>query len=272
MKNFIINNELPIYLYENVQSVHLDGQFFTINEFPEDKKNEEIYIFFENSGHDSFSHWVYESFLFLQYYESICKFFNKKIKIVSSKTPERNYKKMFFERFNISTDLICEDFPLGSNCIIFPNVTPNNSDHFNLFKMLVERFRASFSDISATKDVDFIFFPRSSSQNYINNNRFINYSGLEEKLKTLGTTISHDTINSKTINEQVALLRRGHNVILDYGSSFFVNGLLCENSKIYIVGNLRQHDSQKWLKFLMEKISENNQIIFLNSDLTNLQR
>ena len=148
--------------------------------------NEETqYIFlFENAYHSAFAHWFYDSAIFLQYFHKLNTHFNNKLKIFYVNKPNRKYKKLLFDFFNITNEhLICSDvefpdtystsknnqwmntnnFVLPNNniCISCPIINLNNINmDTNVFKSRLRKFRDIFLENSSDENIkhNILFF------------------------------------------------------------------------------------------------------------------
>jgi hypothetical protein len=113
------------------------------------------------------------------------------------------------------------------------------------------------------KTIDNLFFPRSKKENYAANDRIINYDKIYKLLEGKNYT-EYDTINTKDLKEQIKLLVSSQNIILDWGSSFFVNGLFCNNSNIFFYGCRIHELNFEGLKIIYEIHKENNNIKYIS--------
>tara|TARA_Y100000389_G_scaffold204655_1_gene258613 strand:+ start:4838 stop:5686 length:849 start_codon:yes stop_codon:yes gene_type:complete len=230
-----------------------------------DYENINIYIIFEVSHihHSAFSHWVYESFILLN--ALIEKINILKYKILIKKNPERKFKKLFLNLLNIKNIEYYENnLPKNNFTISCNNFTLNNKNiNIKKFKEIIDKYCLLFENISSEKEIEYLFLPRNTSQNFQANDRKINYNNVMKFLKDK-TYISYDTINTNNLIDQIKLIKSSKNIILDYGSNFFVNGLFAKNSKIIVCNNLNQHTKFPCWVIIMEKMKRNkNEIIFL---------
>jgi hypothetical protein len=92
----------------------------------------------------------------------------------------------------------------------------------------------------------------------------INYNKVLEFLKDK-QYIEYDPINTKDFAEQINLLQSAKNVYLPWGGSFWVNGILCNNSNVYVYGDVvegqKQYDIYQLITTTM--IAHINDIIFV---------
>lgn len=264
--------------YINISTSEQSNEFYD-NEIKSNNIN--YYFLLETPMHSAFSHWIYESAIFLPYFNKIKQILGQNIKILTIKEPKRTYKKLFFNIFNIKEDNIyyinsfenskhkfCYyNIPKNNICITCPNYCLNTKVFSNaeLFTTLVLNFRENILksyNFDYIKNNEYLFFPRNSSENFIPNDREINYTKVYNILNNK-EYIKYDTMNTTKFKDQIQLLISSQNIFLDGGSSLWVNGLFCENSTIYVSKWLSQNLYQCWdiLKNIMEK--NNNKIIIL---------
>ena len=284
---------MSIKINDLIFNIHNNVREYWVNLTEEPKWNFTYYtetmdiptyiLLIENSYHQAFGHWVYESAIFLQYYNELKKILNKPLKIFIINKPYRSYKNLFLSYYNIDENNIiyCNEelkhndynntwfkrynvtLPINNICITTPIVTYNTLPAskmpipINDFKQRIYDLRSSLlkNIIDNEHKIDWLFLPRAKKENYKPNDRKINYTNVYEFLKDKNHLI-YDTMDTKKLIDQIKLVRSAKNVILDYGASFCVNGLFCENQNIYLttrLAHLQQICSKTLFKIIMEK-------------------
>jgi hypothetical protein len=247
-------------------------------------KNENIHYFylFESCFDSAFAHWIFESAIYLPYFIKL-KSKYPKLKLLVKKTPKRSYKNLFFKALNIDENDIFwldnMDDPHGLN-INYDNIPENNicintMPHYlntvtvkntALFKNLIVNFKNKIiNNLNITllqeKTNEHLFFPRSKLENFVSNDRTVDYTGIYKILKGK-EYIEYDTNNTIYLKDQIELLNSSKNIYLDWGSSLFVNSLFCINSNIFISGSksLIGQLNFEGMKILYDIHKENNNI------------
>jgi hypothetical protein len=229
-------------------------------------KEPQLYYILETVYHDAFAHWVYETAIYLHLF----KFDGK---IVLRNHPERTYKKLFLSLYGISEEYIVwsnsDQIPENNNiCKISKSFCLNDTNRDNIpkFNVLVDSFFNSILPETITerrkeKLLNHLFLPRNKVQNYVANDRVMNYQSFYQHISGIDY-LEYDTQETKDFKEQIKLLQSAKNVYLDYGSSFLVNGLFCDNSNIYITGKSDQHLLYPLLTELFTIIQKKNIVTF----------
>lgn len=289
-------NNLEFNIYNNVKEYWiniLDLPKWNFTYYEENITEDATYILlFEHCYHQAFGHWVYESGIFLQYYNELQKKLDKPLKLFIINKPSRSYKKLFLNFYGIKEEnlIYCDHelrhndydnnwlkrfnvtLPKNNICITTPVVTYNNLPS-NIIPIPIEDFKQRIYDFrnSLLKNIkndinkiEWLFLPRATKENYKPNDRKINYSGIYNFLKDKNY-VEYDVMNTKDLINQIELVRSAKNIILDYGASFCVNGLFCENQNIYLTSRIN-HTEQLCSKTLFKIIMENNNVYDFNSN------
>jgi len=222
-------------------------------------KNDNTHYFylFETCMDSAFCHFIYESAIYLPYFVKL-KSKYPMLKLLVKKTPSRSYKNLFFKALNIDeTDIFWLDNvdEIHGLKIVYNNIPENNicintmPHYLNtikvknavLFNNLILNFKNKIiNNLNITllqeKMNEHLFFPRSKLENLVVNDRTNDYSEIYKILKGK-EYIEYDTINTIYLKDQIELLNSSKCIYLDWGSSFFVNGLFCNNSNIFISGS-----------------------------------
>lgn len=252
-----------------------------------DKNNNELnyFLLFETCMDSAFFHWIYESAIYLSYFFKL-KSKYPELKLLVKKNPKRSYKNLFFKALNISeNDIFWLTNKEINDCkTVYINIPSNNicintKPHYlntvqikdkNIYKELVINFRNLILTncniiYPIEKPIDNLFFPRSKKENFAPNDRIINYDKIYKLLEGKNYT-EYDTINTRDLTEQIKLLVSSQNIILDWGASFLVNGLFCNNSNIFFYGCIIDQLKFEGLKIIYEIHKENNNIKYISYD------
>lgn len=278
-QNVKISNPL-FEVRNNVKSQTVDINtselFFEYHASNENNNSLSYFLLFETCFDSAFGHWIYESAIYLLYFFEL-KTECPELKILVKKNPKRSYKNLFFKALNINENDIywieneeLSDCHTAYNNIPINNVCINaklqcmNTININtvLLKELLINFRNRIiNNLNITfpeeKTIEHLFFPRSKNENYIYNERIINYDRVYAMLE--GTKyVIYDTINTIHLKDQIELLVSSKKIFLDWGSSMLVNGLFCKNSDILISCSLDYQRKYKWFDVFFEIGMENN--------------
>lgn len=265
--NYMINTsqDYSINIYEfnefsNVTSVDYTFNNWIVN-YDKDLKSFVSYIFvIDTLYHDAFSHWVFESaiylplFILLKHKYPTLKLYLKEHKI---------YKKIFCEYFKINENDIIYELTYPNTCLL---PTPISSLNINSISekyiYQLDNFLNFFNLKSNEKTIQTVFLPRQTRENYNNNDRYYNNSDFLQNIDTSHNFILH-TDNVTDLNYQIDIVNSSKNIILMGGSSYFVNGLFCQNSNIIVLdGCMNQINNFIKLKYIHDKICKNNKVTF----------
>jgi len=195
----------------------------------------EIYYIFDAPGGDAFGHWIFESFIFVEYFLEIKKLYPH-IKIVTSN--KKRYVYNFFKMLNINNDIV---YSINNSniCFFSPLISLNDT---NIDTLFFEHHIINFVDkicsyINTDTIYKTIFLPRNTKDNFIPNDRIIYGSdNIEEHIIQIGGT-SLNTYELNNIQLQLNIINSFTNIILDWGSSLLVNGIFLQNKNIIILDN-----------------------------------
>lgn len=252
-----------------------------------------IFYLFETEAHTAFGHWIYESAVFLPFFEKVNEIFMG-LKILVNENPKRTYKKLFLDMFKIPKDkrtfLNNEpifdygvdaylNIPKNNICIVCKtmasiSLNDNTPEKNELLLRLIDNFKNTIyqkhPDLTQhyEKTIENIFFPRNQFENYHNRGADLDYTFAKELLQNK-SHIKYDTNNTTDFREQIKLLTCSQNLYLDYGSSLFVNGLFCKNSTIYVSSVIEGQLSLKCIQIYHKVIEKNNKIIYITNEYGN---
>jgi hypothetical protein len=280
-KNISIDN-IHFDIKHNISSistnVHNSIKKFTFHNEPIDETNLNIYFILETPHQAAFGHWVFESSIFLPYFNSF-----KNAKLLVNKNPTKKYKSLFFKLFNITEDNIVyldnaydesveyKDIPKNNICIIPRHTAICHTlkddiiDRINIFMNLLSTFKHVIinNDYTYDKEIEHLFLPRNTIENYTQNERSFDYSKIYKILEDKDY-ISYNTMDTEDMHKQIVLISKAKNIYLDYGSAFVVNGFFSKNSNIY-VNNKNHYQYNTFIigKRIIDFIEIDNKVIYI---------
>ena len=127
------------------------------------------YYILDTINENAFSHWVYESAVFIPEYIELLKRYPK-CKIVIRK--EKGYKLLFFKYYNVPLDNIClfEDISDNNTCFFHQYISLNDPNIPKRFQINILHFKELFSSIPHTKTIPFLYLPRGTKENMTGSN------------------------------------------------------------------------------------------------------
>lgn len=259
-------DKFPFYTVKNVVSIEAHHTGFSENDCvfgwnvvkksTEECETISYYLYFDTKNHDAFSHWVFESAIFLPLFNKIKeKYPSLKILIKEQK----NFKLSFFKAFHLENDVVCA-LETHDNLVIFPRYTTHHIRKRNeLYKELLDPFYSYFiQNEECVKDIDILYLPRGTRENYKGWDRKIDcQEQLIEYIQSLPNTMVYNTDLTDNFVDQVKIIRRAKKILLDYGSSFNVNGFFAKQSEIIIIGHDVHHEIFPILQMGIERMEQN---------------
>ena len=231
-----------------------------------------VFFVVENDYESAFIHWVTESAVFLHYWaELLERYPNLKLWVRSFK----DYKKLTAAVYDIGPDsIVTGQLPLPNLCL-FPPLQRENSNRmdFTLFITLVDRHFLRLHAAAKPfkqEEIPILVMPRQNKENYAENDRQVpGYDVLSQWATRIGGKVLN-TDDMESMGEQASLVLASRVIVLDYGSSFFFNGMIARNSIILVVGNMHHHDCSPGLNcalghayLFLKIISSGNQVHFI---------
>ncbi len=274
--NFEID-DYKINMYENVKQykykhcipeLEIDFSEIILN------NDKEQYYVFDCPGQTAFAHWIYESFIFIPIFIKI-KSLYPNIKILTSNT--KKYVYNFFNFYNINNEIINEIRNTNNICFFSPIFSLNDANinipmfinHIDLFTTFINN---NINKNNINNKESLLFLPRNNKENYINNDRtnLENDDICNNVIKIGGSII--DTYQLNNIKIQFSLINMFKTIILDYGSSFFVNSIFLQNKNIIVIDICHysfQINNYISMKTLFEYIQKKNNITIIKSNKVN---
>ena len=233
--------------------------------------SKDYYYIFDCPGKDAFAHFVYESFIFYPIFQKIANIYPS-IKILT--TIDKKYVKNLFKFFNITNKIINKIENINNICFFSPIVSLNDHNidqelyikHINLFSNYIT------NNIALFDKQNILFLPRNTKENYSGNDRIIyGTDNIKEHIIKIGGLVI-DTYELNDIGLQFSKINSFNTIILDFGSSFLVNGIFLKNKKIIILDNFgisSQINNFISIKILYTIIKNNNTIHFIKPKMNN---
>jgi len=228
------------------------------------------YWIIDSAGEFALAHWIYETFIFIPILIELNMRITSPIKIMT-KNPKK-YVKSMLRFFGIKNEVVGKIDNYNNYCY-FPKVySMNTSQHIetdeyynlylNLYISYIQR------NVPSIESINLVFLPRNTIDNYEPNDRIIaNTDKIKEIVIENGGTVL-DTYALNNIKYQFVIINNADILILDYGSSVFLNCIFLKNKKIYIIDNLnqaQQHHRFSINNFLYNKITSNNDVRIITS-------
>jgi hypothetical protein len=226
--------------------------------------NVKNYLYVETGYHESVGHWLYESAIFLPFYNNLKVIYPDLILYIPNM---KKYKELFCSFLEVpfttefveGSTIIC---PEPISCLTFRE--PNS-----VFNTIVDHFFDIFTPKPTDIKTNFLVMPRQSNENYIANNRFIDFSNIIdflEKYRDCKLCLT-DTIN--TLDDQITEVNESESIVLSSGGGYLVNSLLARNKTLYVIGEpdmLEQASKYPLFKYVMNKGISLNTVYFYKSD------
>jgi hypothetical protein len=263
----------------DISKSELFFEYYDSNNETDSSNSLSVFLLFETCMDSAFGHWIYESAIYLSYFFEL-KSKYPELKLLVKQNPKRNYKSLFFKALNIHENDIhwLNNEEINDCKTVYINIPSNNicintKPHYlntvqvkntTTFKNLIFNFRNKIiTNLNITypqeKTIDYLFFPRSKIENYASNDRIMNYEKIYKLLEGKKYT-EYDTINTVDLKHQIELLVSSKNIFLDWGSSFFVNSLFCNNSNIYITHSMKHQLKYEGNNIIYNIHTQNNNI------------
>ena len=272
--NFEID-EYKINKYENVKTynfMHCSPELhIDLSDDINDTNSKDFYYIFDCPGEDAFAHFVYESFIFYPIFQKIANI-HPSIKILT--TINKNFVKNLFKFFNIKNEIINKIENINNICFFSPIISLNDHNinqeiyikHINLFSNYIT------NNVSLFDQQNILFLPRNTKENYLPNDRIIyGTDDIKENIVKIGGTII-DTYELNDIGLQFSKINSFNTIILDFGSSFLVNGIFLKNKKIIVLDNYGysyQINNFISINIIYNIIKNNNTIYFIKPKINN---
>ena len=243
----------------------------------DENESTQYYYIFDCPGENAFAHWVYESFIFFDYFLEIRKLYPN-IKILTS--CKSRFIKSFFKLFSIDNEIVYNiDNPNNNVCFFSPVLSLNVSNFDKnisnidreLFKRQIKKFIDKIKSIINNEPNDIqktLFLPRNTKENYVGNDRIVYKSAeIEQHIIQHGGSVLN-TYQINNLKLQFEIINSFKTIILDFGSSLLVNCIFLNNKNIICI-----YENNPFYTFtnypaygiIYECIQNNNNIIFVKT-------
>lgn len=231
------------------------------------------YWIIDSPGDFALAHWIYESFIFIH----ILKELNAQgstrsagIKIMT-KNPKKYVKSMLCF-FGIKNEVV-HQIDNYNNHSYFPKVysmnTSQNIETDKYYNLYLNSYISYIQrNISVIQSIKAVFLPRNTIDNYSQNDRIISNTDKIKEIVIENGGMVLDTYSLNNIKYQFSIINNAEIVILDYGSSLFLNCIFLKNKKIYIIDNNDQASSHHRFSinnYLYNMITSNNDVSIITS-------
>jgi hypothetical protein len=263
------------FLVNNCQDYHFcndTNRKWTLDTYENSKDYENVYLLIDTHHNEAFAHWIYESFVYLRFYHRIKQIYPS-IKIVFKS--KRIFKILFCKYLNISEEEMVYSIPNDKPnlCVIPQPITALNYKICNGKNIkLINNLFNHFKNETLIDNSHYLIMPRQSKESYYGNDSIMELLSVIKYFNNnkISNYVLH-TDEITDINDQINILSRYKNIILVDGSALLVNGMLCRNKNLYVVGRLcTQYQSERYVKFayLLKCIQEinNNNIFYYNTE------
>lgn len=224
----------------------------------DDKNNcKDYYLILDFTFSGALFHWIAECAI---YFKLFLKFKEQYPYIKMVFLTERGYHKTIGDYFNIKENDYVYSLPENNNCIFTLPISALNDNYINEdYKLYANDFIKNING-NIDKTIELLILPRQKKENY--NHRINNCDDIINNLKN-AIILNTDYITD--FNIQIQTIKSSKIIIVTDGSSFLLNGLIAKNSKIIVLGDvvIGQSIQQPKLKYYLDLIKENNEVIFI---------
>ena len=216
---------------------------------------------------DAFSHWVFESAIYLPLFTILKHYYFPFLKLVLKS--RKQYKRLFCTYFGISDDDIVYEVPAENQCF-FPSPISSLNDnavHPDYLRQL-DAFWDMFKAPGYAKSVSVLVLPRQSRENYAGNDRIIDSTAVVAYTKRIPNSAILHTDDVTDLCRQLHTVRSANVIVVDFGSSWFVNGMFSYDADVVVHTGIytNEHTAFNKLNVIVSKIAAQNksQMLFPN--------
>jgi hypothetical protein len=217
-------------------------------------ENKNTYLIIDTIFNEAFSHWVFESAIYLDLFLLLKeKYPTIKLQLKTKRT----FKLLFCRLFNIDEEDIVYTLE-PSNISFFPSPISlmNNKE---LPQEYIEQLRVFFLKFNQYKSTEVssavLIIPRQTKENYHATDLSYNFDTLGECLKSRSYEFFH-TDSVTDLKDQIYKVSSASTIILTDGSPFLVNAMFAKNARIMIVDTRTIDQSIKYPK--LKKVIDNS--------------
>jgi hypothetical protein len=274
--DFIIENmEYKIYKQENVINYKYDSLYpgITIHKFENIKpsNDSEVYIILDCPGADAFAHWVFETFIFFPLFEKINKMYSN-VKILTNNN--KKYVANLLKFIGMNNEIVYKIDNPNNICFIPPLLSLNRQFNEKIYRWGITNFinTVEQNTITFKNKTNILFLPRNIKDNFGQNGLYPDRRDINEVNYITDGVIKNggSVLNTYDLNDfflQFSIIRNSKNIILDYGSSFQVNGMVCKEQNIIVLNKHWKSDNHiilGSLNILYKFQTASNNVIILN--------
>lgn len=242
------------------------------------------YFLIETIDSDAaFGHWVWESAIFLPSFLELKRSDPRLRLVLRSK---KQYKKLFTDFFGIRQEdvLHIDDLEIGETnvtgrlpsahnwCVFPPTIALTSVSDETLhswipyFDNMIRVIRHRRDPSSRLESIPFLFLPRQSKENFLPNERRINYTDIYDAVINAGGEIL-DTDYVGDLTVQIKKIQAADVIILDNASSLLFNGLVARNKTLYALGSGGGVDFPL-IRLALQRIQSDNEYIHVPGELS----
>ena len=240
------------------------------------------YWIIDSPGDFALAHWIYESFIFIHILKELNELnelnaqgstgFARSAGIkIMTKNPKKYVKSMLCF-FGIKNEVV-HQIDNYNNHSYFPKVysmnTSQNIETDKYYNLYLNSYISYIQrNISVIQSIKAVFLPRNTIDNYSQNDRIISNTDKIKEIVIENGGMVLDTYSLNNIKYQFSIINNAEIVILDYGSSLFLNCIFLKNKKIYIIDNNDQASSHHRFSinnYLYNMITSNNDVSIITS-------
>jgi hypothetical protein len=222
----------------------------------------QLYLMIENDGCNALAHFLYETAIYLSAWKDLKREYPSLKVLINEK---RDFKLLILTMFEIGAEDIVYEYTSGHNICFFPSIITLYQSHIpDTFKVNLEKWISRC--IKPSEKISLLYLPRQSKENFKDNERFYpNSSEVEQFVTDLGGVVFH-TDKTTDLIDQFTIVSAADNIILDYGSNLYLNGMFANNCSIYCINDYNQHNRFQMMRYLFDKIESKNTITFIRVD------
>lgn len=242
--NFIVN-ETNMHRYENVKrykhfdcKAKLTVEYITPLTISMNQVEKNYYFVFNCPGDDALGHWIYESFIFYSLYTELKQHYPT-MKILTSN--RKKYVKSMLRFFDLDDNVEYEIDTTKDNTCFFPPIVSISTTNALECEDIYRRHLRIYIDSVQSKLIEFpkknkyLFLPRNTVDNFVNNDRVIPHVNLiSEQIIEMGGVVLN-TYDFNNIYLQFNIINNSDVIILDCGSSVIFNTIFLKGKKIFIL-------------------------------------
>jgi hypothetical protein len=229
--------------------------------------NKEIYVAADTFFNEAFSHWIFESAIWIPHIRSLNSQLPSVPKFLLS--AQRKFKESFLNStgYEYTYQASSENYT-----ILMPPITTINLNYSTLaYKKLLIDFHYFLKSLAPIppKNVKAILLPRGKAENFTPNDRIVDTNQIEEFFKDKSPNLEiFNSDENPNLLHQIDLIRRAELILVPDGAALVFNGFLAHNSTLLVFNSelvrsqIRMYE--KGLEIL-NTIKENNNIVYVNS-------